>query len=547
MKGKLFLSVAFAILPLAGQVSGQAPPPAPGPYVPLAASEVASLHSYGPSDRLVAAYYFYWYKWKDACVGDACDPAYARDHIQFATGVHSPTGPTDALTDRPPNLEAMDYSDPEWHRKELEAMTQAGIDLVLPVFWGVPGRYGEDGHHVARWSLVGLQALVKALDGLREEGRPYPKVGMFYDTSTLAMESPFHYENGQPTLDLTTSSGQSHFYTTIRDFFSIVPPRYWAMWENRPLVWLYSSSFAASHDSSIFQDSKNRFAADCQGLEPQFVAHVDWECGADDWVYRWGGAIQPSYLSINAIGPGFDNSGALGKPRGSHVLRKREDGAFYRDGWERALRTKNPITAIETWNELHEGTEIRPTVEYGNEYSNITREYAERFKSKNPVPSLPGPFSESDSVSWKPDLPLFSGLEPVAQDDGQYREILAGTETVLETQSPYVYFAVDDSFRFAATGELETEVEVFDLPERVGTIRVEYDSWDREGTQHGIYRSSVEAPLTGTFAWRKVSLPMPMLRLSNNQNGGADFRVVAPKGLRIRSVSVRASGAEETR
>jgi len=36
---------------------------------------------------------------------------------------------------------------------------------------------------------------------------------------------------------------------------------------------------------------------------------------------------------------------------------------------------------VETWNELHEGTDISDTKEYGRKYIEMTAKYAKQFKS----------------------------------------------------------------------------------------------------------------------------------------------------------------------
>ena len=55
------------------------------------------------------------------------------------------------------------------------------------------------------------------------------KVGLFLDTTILNNE------------DLTTERGKQIFYASIRDYFSRIPPRYWAAIDGRPMVWLYDA------------------------------------------------------------------------------------------------------------------------------------------------------------------------------------------------------------------------------------------------------------------------------------------------------------------
>ena len=105
----------------------------------------------------------------------------------------------------------------------------AKIDFILPVYWGCPGTYDS-------WSFAGLPPMVRAWEELVREGKQPPRVGLFYDTSTLR-----HNPRGWH-VDLSTTAGKQWFYATIRDFFSFVPPKMWAAIEGRPIVVIESSA-----------------------------------------------------------------------------------------------------------------------------------------------------------------------------------------------------------------------------------------------------------------------------------------------------------------
>ncbi len=549
-KGSCIRAVGFVLAAFLCQMANlqdlrcQALPDPPGSFMPVSATEVASIPTWATGDRLVAAYYFYWYKWKDGCAGELCDPAYNRSHIEFATGYLNSKKPLDALTSHPVDLKEWDFDNPAWHSTQIDRMLSAGIDILLPVFWGVPGRYGKDGHVVAAWSERGLKALAAALDKREKEGKPNPRIGMFYDTSTLTFESPFNYQQGGK-IDLKTEAGWKHFYATIRDFYSLVPHRFWALWEKKPLVWLYASEFASGHDSHVLGYAREHFAQEFGGAVPLFIAHSDWsqEAGAD-WIYQWGGAIKPTCLSINSVGPGFDNSAVHGLPRGSKVLREREDSRFYREAWEHALRSPAPITVVETWNELHEGTEICPTVEYGDEYLRITADYARAFK-KGIAEPLPGPWRNAERASWTARNGP-QGIEAVQAEDGAFRTVETREGNLIETIDSYLYFRVEDSFAFATRDRVKLEVEIFEVPTRPGqnrfggtdAVHVEYDSWDLSAGYHGMYKSSESVALSGRVGWKTVAFELPGARLANNQNQSADFRLVVPKGLRVGQVTM---------
>ncbi|MCA9450299.1 MAG: hypothetical protein KC931_24465, partial [Candidatus Omnitrophica bacterium] len=379
---------------------------------------------------------------------------------------------------------------------------------------------------------------------LENEGKQVPQVGMFYDTSTLSFESPFNRDTSGGKLDLTGSDGKTQFYLTIRDFFSLIPPEHWALWEGHPLVWLHSTESVSSFDEILLPETRGRFSNDFYGKTPWIVASLDWLGAGADWDYRWGGSIQPSYLSVNSIGPGYDESGAMGEPSGSHVRREREEGAFYRNAWERALRSGAPITAIETWNEFHEGTEICPTLEDGNRYLDLTARYAKAFKEDATPKLLPGPFFGEKTAAW-PGTRTDSGLSPVRAEDGKFRITESADGLLAELADSYLYFDVDDSFAFATKDPVEATVEFYDLPDRFGKIIIEYDSWARGSNFFGIYKNSEEIPLTGSFQWKTATVQLPDARLANNQNEGADLRIVGPRGIRVRKIELNKTNSTQ--
>ena len=105
--------------------------------------------------------------------------------------------------------------------------------------------------------------MVEALQHLELSGRSM-QVGLFLDTSILNDE------------DLTAERGKQILYATVRDYFSRIPPRYWAAIDNRPIVWLYDARRAAAFDQSTFDYVYDRFAEDFGGLRPWIVREWQW-------------------------------------------------------------------------------------------------------------------------------------------------------------------------------------------------------------------------------------------------------------------------------
>ena len=93
-------------------------PPPPGKCV-AAGPETATGPTFRPKSPLIATSYFYWYD------------AESKAHVLNGDG-------TDALTDHPPMLAGFSYKSVDWHAQQLTDMLAAGIDVLLPVYWGTP-------------------------------------------------------------------------------------------------------------------------------------------------------------------------------------------------------------------------------------------------------------------------------------------------------------------------------------------------------------------------------------------------------------------------
>jgi len=300
-------------------------------------------------ERIVGTYYFYWYDWNSS--------------------LHFFVGGKDALTNHPPEIEEVSYLSEEWHRDELLDMMDAGIDFLLPVYWG--------DSYALPWSGIGLERLVDAEEGMVARGIRPPKIGMFYDTTSLMLEHRYRGMPGERP-NLSTEYGKDLFYSMIRDFYLRIPEALWARMDSAAVVWLYSSAWVSDYDQSLVEYTRRRFLEDFNS-SVFIVRERSWSLDTD-MEYGWGAALGPSLLDVTAIGPGFDNEGAVRCYGQQPLKRDRLDGCSYRDDWEEALRAASNIVVIETWNELHEGTEICETVELGRKYIEITAEYARAFK-----------------------------------------------------------------------------------------------------------------------------------------------------------------------
>ena len=339
----------------------------PGPYMAPEWQDF-KLDSFSGRQSLVTTYYFYWH--------DLTDPErMARFRGRFNT---------------PPNPARYSFLFPDTHYREFSDMRDAGLDFVLPVYWGEPGHPGRTTASTAPhyWSTEGIPAMVEALDRNAALGAPPLQIGMFYDTTIMA------------NADLTTPSGKEYFYVNVRDFYSRIPPRYWAAIDGRPIVWLYDTIWVARFDQSSIDYLSERFAQDFGGLRPYVVREWQWYQSKgvapqvimkSDNMYAWGAA--PSGFNVDKrfgvaeVGPGFSNTRYCKTGLAANCFDvDRENGAFYERELSAALRSSRKIMAVETWNEFSEGSDVAETVEFGRMYINLTRTYADAFHAGRSSP-----------------------------------------------------------------------------------------------------------------------------------------------------------------
>lgn len=297
----------------------------------------------------VMTYLFYWY---DSETGG---------HLQEESGL-----PTHLPSNPPPTWRSVD-----WFRKQLEDMAYAGIDIALPVYWGT----GED------WSIGGLPNLAEAKRELAAEGQPAPGIGLFFDTTIL---------DGK---DLTSADGKQYFYGLIKTYFEQFPPDQWALVDGRPVISMFFSFFPTAFDQSTFDYIYDTFEADF-GVRPYIIREQTWSFAvtnlggrrvledqpiATEATFKWGAALDgySDVGNVASVGPGFDEHLIPGR---GDAIRSRDDGAWYRENWEKAIASGKRLVVIETWNELHEASGICETLEYGRTYLDLTRELVTRYK-----------------------------------------------------------------------------------------------------------------------------------------------------------------------
>lgn len=481
--------------------------------------------------KMMLTYYFYWYQ---------ADP---RKAAPFSR-VRDEDGKSQ-LTSHPIRSAGpwFSYDRVQWHKDELADIRRAGIDIILPVYRG-------DAANRAGFASKGLDCMVEALRELKSEKKPYPLVGLFFDTSSMSATY-----GSNP--DLKNDEVKRTFYGMIREFFMRVPEEFRAQVQmaeeraDRPcyIVDLYTSNWFSDFDSSFIAYVNERFKRD-------FNANILW-IGAKDYREKapgfdaycnYGAGLGFGYddtarIRIAAVGSGYDDCAVAGR---TTPIRSRDAGDTYRTDWSKALDKRPNWVMVDGWNAFHEGSDICGSREYGFTFVDSTALQALKFRSardydakylRHSLPSviLPNAFYQVDvmirndgmkpwrvaegyalAYKWYQDGRQVgdSGIKRPLQQDvlpGHASNITIGVAAVKQGDSDlpegnyeirFEMVRLDDGKWFSALGD-----EAFTVPVRIGNPsdnRVTYLSVDgptmvRTATA---YPFKIRVRNDGTTTWK---------------------------------------------
>jgi hypothetical protein len=235
-------------------------------------------------------------------------------------------------------------------------------------------------------------------------------------------------------------------------------------------------------------------------------------------------------------------------PGRTPLIRKRENGQFYQRAWQRLL-TKDPksrpwLVHVETWNEFHEGTDVCHSLEYGRQYIDLTRKFADLFHARQQLdrsvvrPPRPVAIASPGRSEGLSIAPMPDGDGPVGEKVANGRKAWTTTRNKHSPTNRYLYFDVEDAFLFATDEPVEVTVTYLDAGPK--EFLVEYDSCDPklEGLAQ-YFRTGGKQRLEGTGQWKEARFLLPHAHFAGRSNG-ADFRLSAlGQDLVISQVAVR--------
>jgi len=325
--------------------------------------------------RKVMAFYYPWYG----------NPLVSNRWVHWPEGGHNPdafdaNGLPDLGAADHPVLGPYDSHDPRVIKQHLEWAEAAGIDVLIASWWG-QGEFSDQALgrllDAAAKTRVRISLYYEAIPGSTEDGALRD---LRYLLSQYGEHPGIFKHDGEPVifvyaraLNQIPYAGWQRVLETIKEEYRV---------------------------KLIADSADGRWAELFDGLHMyNLVGPV---VGGSDMrrVYEslvWAAKSRGKISSVTVI-PGYDDSN-IG--RTSVIVAPRRDGALYDELWELAIESRPDWVLITSFNEWHEGSEIEPSVEYGDQYLRSTASWAARYKaapertlwvekSSMPVVAVPG-------------------------------------------------------------------------------------------------------------------------------------------------------------
>jgi uncharacterized protein (TIGR03067 family) len=165
-----------------------------------------------------------------------------------------------------------------------------------------------------------------------------------------------------------------------------------------------------------------------------------------------------------------------------------------------------------------------------------------RIKDGEPSPPAEPPANDpaaTQTAEWS--VAKDAPLTLIDEADGTFEIVEDKGGSIIRATNYYLYFAIDDEFAADLPEKTADRVSVRMKVRHASGVQfdLQYDAHppsgaklDHDGRWTGTAKHDAGAQ------WRELVVPLPRARLSNRQNGGADFRFRAEKGLEVRDVAV---------
>jgi glycoprotein endo-alpha-1,2-mannosidase len=330
-----------------------------------------------PSDIPTFAFYYPWYG----------TPSVSGYWYHWNNSNHNPDNITNGRRDIPatdyPLLDVYDSNNETVISQHIQWAKQAGIGCFIISWWGINDFTDNASKHIMKiceqdnfnftFYYENTTSINQTLDDLTYLLNTYGNSSAFYKIDRRPVI--FVYQRARDSLERGA-------YPSFDNGWKDVVQDLRANGENPYIIMDFGEY---EYDIKTFVDYFETFVdgihvyndIEILGIYPPIMQTI----------YRNASDLAHSHNKtfIATIAPGFNNTVA-----GNHILPvvDRQNGATYSLFWQIANASRPDGYAVTSFNEWHEGTEIEPSREYGNQYLNFTSEFISEFPSWTILPSI---------------------------------------------------------------------------------------------------------------------------------------------------------------
>jgi uncharacterized protein YraI len=142
---------------------------------------------------------------------------------------------------------------------------------------------------------------------------------------------------------------------------------------------------------------------------------IAWSTHLEGTLGDWGNRVRRyedqhvvDRIWVATVMPGYNDTATT---RADAFAVDRQGGAYYRQAWQAAVTSQPDWVVITSFNEWVEGSQIEPSLSYGNLYLDLTRELAATFKAGTFLDPTPTPTPLPESALEETETPADTVVE----------------------------------------------------------------------------------------------------------------------------------------
>ena len=296
-------------------------------------------------NKPVMAFYYMWYHHSDWCtchMSDIPNPQYDSSD--------------DATVDR-----------------QIKQAANAGITGFIGSWWGPNDNTDKNfvkvlAHSATLEQTTGFRFtsslyIESDAPALNSQGKMIN--GLRYVVQHYSANAHFFHWHGKPVLYFWNPLGNGRTLGEWAYIRSQVDP-------NHTMIW--SAEGIDMNLLNVF-DGIHLFSGGYWGIQHGTMSQVDQ--GFRNQINAYNQTHRTQKIWAAGVLPGYDDTRVPGRS-GTYIV-PRNNGATYQTSWRAAMSSAPDWITITTFNEWFEGAMIEPSVHYGNQYLNLTQQFAKQW------------------------------------------------------------------------------------------------------------------------------------------------------------------------